>query len=194
MEARLKDYDAKRIFLDKWKESQEDIASSKLRYFKNCLPANGENSMREDWGADPNRKEFLQNQKGQFAENWKLNVLRRKAEWKKRSISEVKTNLKIIDSLECGNGKKLGHERTQLEKKMERERKTLCRLDSAIDSQVQFRKRKLENRLKYLEKRRLKARDPHDVIAEPGPSVPKEEFLSNLDLDCRDLFDISLFD
>ncbi len=98
MTARKNDYESKKFILDIWSATWDKTTSNRIKYFEDCIPANGFRSMRnvQVWGTDPSRKQFLvkaRKQARQVCRSWRSDFSQRKLRWKKASINLAQDTL-----------------------------------------------------------------------------------------------------
>ncbi len=187
MEARFNDFQQKKIELDLWASTGEDTVGNKIRYFENCLPANGETSMRKGayWGTDPNRRTFIEKTKLQLRKenpSWIQELNKKKILWKKRHLHQIHEYLKYVDGFQKSNlqNTNLRKVKMVLSKQKERESITLKNLEEEALREKRIKERKCQNRLRRLENRRRKEKNRN------------EEKSTHDVLDFNDIYDINL--
>lgn len=187
MTAKMEDYKDKKQIFDVWAMTWDET-SNKLRCLEDCLPANGQFSMRptKTWGTDPSRSRFLRKErKAAYKEDptWKDKLLKRKIKWKISQIAHIDKNLQIANELTNKQGLKLPSVIRALQQKKERDLKCLQKLQTMEQGINQFLKQKAENRINRIEKRRKKDREVRQSTLSRRQEQEIEDITDFLDMD-----------
>ncbi len=192
MKARYEDYESKKFLLDIWSATWDESTANKLRYFDNCVPANGVHSNRKcaNWGSDENRATFLLSAKAEMEKtvpNWKWEAEKRKIWSKKRHISIINGYLDWVGHLQSSKSLDLETIRKRLETRKKREADSLAAAIQSYEASLEFNRKKIDNKRRRLEKRRK------DYVTDSKVNADETDLtvLLNLSFDCPPEQDIS---
>ncbi len=198
MAARLKDFEDKKVELDLWAITWDSTTENKLRYFENCLPANGENSMRKgpNWGTDPNRRIFIQQAKSEMRRSsrswhaWQEKIRQSKLSWKRRHLAQISEYVEYIYQQKLQDKKNMSHIETILVKKQQRELMILNSLEKEQKRHNGWFQRQTREKGQQIEEIKNLRKEKKDDEVPPNLD---EIFDINLDFSTEDILKIPIF-
>ncbi len=158
MTARKNDYESKKFILDIWSATWDDTTKNKLRYFDDCIPANGPRSMRNPtvWGTDTSRKKFLikaRKEAKATTPSWRHDFIKRHLAWKQYSICMAEKLLKDLYKIKAETAVDISDVEGELKKKLACDSKIADRLLQKLNIHKKTQERKLERRIARLDRR-----------------------------------------